>query len=59
MKVDRHMVVMWSVLRDRGNEYTEIARRFNTTPNRVTKWIRNYQIYGDSLFTDYPTRIER
>lgn len=42
-------------LRERGRTLDFIGRKVHAHPATVSKWIRNYEIYGDSLFTGYPT----
>ena len=46
-------------LRDQGLSHGYIANQVHEHESTVARWLRNYEIYGDSLFTDYPTvRVE-
>lgn len=42
-------------LRDKGLSHGYIATQVYAHESTVRRWLRNYETYGDSLFTDYPT----
>ena len=42
-------------LRDKGLSHGYIAAQVYAHESTVRRWLRNYETYGDSLFTDYPT----
>lgn len=42
-------------LRDKGLSHGYIAGQVYAHESTVRRWLRNYETYGESLFTDYPT----
>lgn len=53
----RERVLKAIQLRDLGKTLDYIGRKVYAHPSTVSKWMRNYEIYGDSLFTGYPTVV--
>jgi orotate phosphoribosyltransferase-like protein len=44
-------------LRDKGLSHGYISGQVHAHESTVRRWLRNYAVYGDSLFTDYPTVV--
>lgn len=42
-------------LRDEGQTIQQLAHRFHVHESTMRKIMRNYETYGDSLWTMYPT----
>lgn len=42
---------------DKGKCFSEISIIMGIGASTLTKWVRNYRVYGKSLFTDTPTEI--
>lgn len=53
----RDTVKEMAALRDQGKTFAELSIIFNLSQGRVSKWIRNYRTYGDSLWTVEPEAI--
>lgn len=44
-------------LRNKGLTYKQIAYEMYVHEMTIRRWLRNYETYGDTLFTDYPTVV--
>lgn len=52
--------VKWAVKElKRGRSTAQVAGDTFVHPNTLRRWVRNYERYGDSLWTDYPKEVER
>jgi len=52
--------VKWAVKElKRGRSTAQVASDAFVHPNTLRRWVRNYERYGDSLWTDYPKEVER
>jgi len=53
----KEQVLKAKKLRDEGLSHGYIANEVFAHESTVCRWLRNYETYGDSLFTDYPTVV--
>ena len=44
---------------EEGASVAQAADRCYVHPSTLRRWKRNYERYGDSLWTDYPKEVER
>lgn len=51
----KQQVLKAKKLREQGLSHGYIATQVFAHEATIRRWLRNYEIYGDSLFTDYPT----
>ena len=57
--MDKRRVEKAIKLLDKGKSWTQAADLCHVHVGTLRKWIRNYERYGDSLFTKYPEEIKR
>ena len=53
----KEQVLKAKTLREQGLSHGYIASQVHAHESTVARWLRNYETYGDSLFTDYPTVV--
>lgn len=53
----KDQVIKAKELRDKGLSHGYIGSKVYAHETTVRRWLRNYETYGDSLFTDYPTVV--
>ena len=53
----KEQVLKAKKLREQGLSHGYIASKVFAHEATVNRWLRNYETYGDSLFTDYPTAV--
>jgi len=42
-----------------GQSMAQAAHECHVHPTTLRRWIRNYELYGDSLWTPYPKEVKR
>lgn len=57
--MDKRRVQKAIKLLNKGKSMTQAADQCHVHASTLRKWIRNYERYGDSLFTKDPEELER
>jgi|TARA_R100001460_G_scaffold37504_1_gene71855 transposase len=58
MMMTRREVAHAQKLRADGKTFWEVAQAIGVGEATVRKWLRNYDRYGESLFSEQPKEIE-
>jgi len=58
MMMTRREVAHAQKLRSDGKTFWEVAQAVGVGEATVRKWLRNYNRYGESLFSEQPKEIE-
>ena len=46
-------------LLDKGKSMAQVADQCHVHITTLRRWLRNYETYGDSLWTKYPEEVNR
>lgn len=55
MRLKKHQMREAIKMREEGKSVDQIAYRYSVHVSTMRRYLRNYETYGDSLWTIYPT----
>jgi len=58
-KMDKRRVEKAIKLLDKGKSMAQVADQCHVHITTLRRWLRNYETYGDSLWTKYPEEVNR